>query len=151
MGRLDGVHGPGSKMESARLRECQSILFGIQILLLFQVAVASLYFRQLLDPKQRHLHLMATFLVAVTAALMVTPWSRHRRPAHDETIVARAVLAGRLSFMFCMLVDLYFIGWMILKSQALALSLSVLLAIVCTGVWFIPPFVYGRRHYHYNG
>src|SRR5262245_25946426 len=79
--------GAGKKEEvklaaaaSYLLEECRMVLPGIQALFGFQlIAVFNQGFDEKLSPGEQQLHFIALFLVALSAALVMTPAAIHRQ------------------------------------------------------------------------
>jgi hypothetical protein len=73
------------------------VLPGIQALFGFQlIAVFETPFPKLLSPAEQQLHLAALGLVAVAAALVMTPASYHRQTCPREVTVGLVLLSSRL-------------------------------------------------------
>src|SRR5947207_12493010 len=71
---------PLSKAAEYLLQECRTVLPGIQALFGFQlIAVFNSGFAQTLSIGEQRLHLVALFVVAVAAAIIMTPAAYHRQ------------------------------------------------------------------------
>src|SRR4026209_578344 len=71
---------PLSKAAEYLLDECRMVLPGIQALFGFQlIAVFNSAFDQKLNASEQKLHLLATGLIAVAVAIIMTPAALHRQ------------------------------------------------------------------------
>jgi hypothetical protein len=126
------------------LEECRMVLPGIQALFGFQlIAVLSNGFPRLPDPL-KNLHLVATVLNAAAIVLVMSPAAYHRQvsPRAVSTrilkVSTRLLVAsmGPLAVSLC--VELYLVGFVILRSAWAAAVSAALLAFVA-GLWFVLP------------
>src|SRR5438270_6806163 len=88
---------PLSKAAECLIQECRMILPGLQALLGFQLTVVfSQGFDEKLTRPQQQLHLMATALVAVATALVMTPAAYHRQTGTHHVSERFLTLSSRL-------------------------------------------------------
>src|SRR5205814_9891813 len=96
--------GPGERQpvplaDAAKqlMEECRMVLPGIQALFGFQlVAVFETPFPRLLTAEEQQLHLAALGLVAIAAALVMTPAAYHRQTCPREVTAGFVRLSSRL-------------------------------------------------------
>ena len=129
------------------------VLPGIQALLGFQlVAVFSTEFDAKLGPVDQRIHLVATFLVALSVALVMTP-AAYSRQAHPREVsegfiraCTRLLLIGMFPLAIGICLEFYLIAQAILHS-----TLSAVLAAALFGVfavfWIILPRSKALRHF----
>ena len=144
-----------SLSESARflLEECRMVLPGIQALLGFQlVAVFSAEFDRKLSVVDQRIHLLATFLVALAVALVMTP-AAYSRQAHPREVsegfiraCTRLLLVGMFPLAVGICLEFYLIAQAILHSTLSAVFASVLFAVFVV-FWGILPRSKALRHY----
>jgi chloramphenicol 3-O-phosphotransferase len=134
------------------LDECRMVLPGIQALFGFQlVAVFSDRFDEL-GPWDQRLHLVGIALVAISAALVMTPAAYHRRRGGrlvtDTFIhVASALLvASMLPLAATLGIDFFLIATLVFGSEAQAAPFAVALFAVMVFLWFIFPRMPGLHH-----
>ena len=136
-----------SLSQSARflLEECRMVLPGIQALLGFQlVAVFSSEFDAKLDALDQRIHLVATFLVALSVALVMTP-AAYSRQAHPREVsegfiraCTRLLLIGMFPLAIGICLEFYLIAQVILHSSLSAVFASALLGVFAV-FWIILP------------
>jgi hypothetical protein len=137
---------PLSKAAQYLLEECRMVLPGIQALFGFQlIAVFSNTFSQTLSLTEQRMHLAALGLVAIAAALVMTPASIHRHIGAREvtdrfiSISTRLLVIAMYPLAVGISTDFYLIARIILQSTEIALILSLLLLAICSFFWFILP------------
>lgn len=143
---------PLSKAALYLLEECRMVLPGIQALFGFQlIAVFSNTFSQTLSVLEQQMHLAALGLVAVAAALVMTPASIHRHIGPREvtdrfiTISTRLLVVAMYPLAIGISTDFYLIARIILQSTVIALILAFLLFVTCSLLWFILPRNIGKQ------
>lgn len=143
---------PLSKAALYLLEECRMVLPGIQALFGFQlIAVFSNTFSQTLSVLEQQMHLAALGLVAVAAALVMTPASIHRHIGPREvtdrfiTISTRLLVVAMYPLAIGISTDFYLIARIILQSTEIALILAFLLFVTCSLLWFILPRNIGKQ------
>ena len=144
-----------SLAESARflLEECRMVLPGIQALLGFQlVAVFSAEFDEKLGPVDQWIHLVATFLVALSVALVMTP-AAYSRQAHPREVTegfiracTRLLLVGMFPLAIGICLEFYLIAQAILHSTLSAVAAAALFAVFVI-FWIVLPRSKALRHF----
>ena len=146
------MEGSGDEVERVKLSqaasylldECRMVLPGVQALFGFQlIAVFSDGFGKLGALEQR-LHFASLTLVALAAALVMTPAAYHRMT--DITCVSRAFLANSSRLLLASMValasglalDYYVVGALAFGDRRVALGAAALLAVL-TALWFVFP------------
>lgn len=126
------------------LEECRMVLPGIQALFGFQlVAVFSSGF-DALKAHGKVLHLIATALVAIAVALIMTPAALHRQSTPRRITADFIALSSRflLLSMFPLAVgiclDFYLIAGLMVDAR-LALPLAVALFVLFMALWYALP------------
>jgi hypothetical protein len=123
------------------LDECRMVLPGVQAIFGFQlIAVFSQRFEDLPQLEQR-LHFASLTLVALAAALVMTPAAYHR--ITDITCVSREFLRNSSRLLLASMVvlavglalDYYVVGWLVFADRAAAVGAGALLG-VFTALWF---------------
>ncbi|WP_218578912.1 DUF6328 family protein [Vineibacter terrae] len=124
------------------------ILPGIQALFGFQlIAVFNERFEKALSSSEQGLHLAATCLVAIAAALLMTPAAFQRQAERGiisryfVDLASRLICAALLPLAAGLALDIYLIARLILHSAALACSIAAVLWLVLVGLWFLYPRV----------
>ena len=121
------------------------VLPGIQALFGFQlIAVLNPLFFERLDAVQQRLHLAAIGLVALAIGLIMAPAAYHRQTGPYEVSETFVTLAGRLvlwslgplALGICL--DFYLVGFVILRSQWVALLAAALLLVFAALWWALP-------------
>ena len=128
------------------LEEARMLLPGIQTLFGFQlIVVFNQRFQDNLSTWERDVHLAAMALVAVAAALVMTPAAYHRR-AEPETISRRFVrLSTRLlswslyPLMLGICADFYLVASLITTNDLLSIALALALLAVLAALWIVLP------------
>ncbi|HEX2884899.1 DUF6328 family protein [Vineibacter terrae] len=130
------------------IEEARMILPGIQALFGFQlIAVFNERFEKALSSSEQGLHLAATCLVALAAALLMTPAAFQRQAergiisGHFVNLASRLICAALLPLAAGLALDIYLIARLILHSVALAGSIASVLWLVLIGLWFLYPRV----------
>jgi hypothetical protein len=138
-------HEDISEAVSHLLEECRMVLPGIQALFGFQlVAVFNQRFAQIPSFDQM-LHLVATTLVAIAAALIMTPAAYHRMrhetavSEHFIHICTRFIIASMLLLACGIPSDLFVIAAMIFAKRHFAAVLALGVFAVLVSLWFIFP------------
>jgi predicted lysophospholipase L1 biosynthesis ABC-type transport system permease subunit len=125
--------------------ECRMVLPGIQALFGFQlVVVFSPQFAEKLTIGGQRLHLLAILLIALSAALVMTPAAYHRQTDPQEITRRFLILSTRLMRIALLPLalgisaDFYLIA-SIIAGPPLALVMAVLLLAVLATLWFVLP------------
>jgi hypothetical protein len=133
------------KLDSAAshmLEECRMVLPGVQALFGFQLmAVFANGFDQKLGSGEQYMHFAAMFLVAVAAALAMTPAAVHRQ-SEPTAVTERFVWLSSLLLLLAMIalalglaLDVYLIGRAIFQATVLSVVFAALLLGICAGLW----------------
>ncbi len=127
------------------LQECRMVLPGIQMTFGFQlIVVFNSSFRQLLDPLQQRMHLVAITAVAVAAALVMAPaaFNRHTDPLviSDRLVrlTARLLMASMVPLAIGLCIDLYLLATVILQNSFSG-TYACILFIIFIALWYILP------------
>jgi len=138
------------------LEECRMVLPGIQALFGFQwIAFLNQRFSDVSRANQT-LHLGATAIVAISAALLMTPAAYHRTargraiPEHFISLSTRLILAGMFLLSVGIAVDFFVISSLVVHSPPACLGLAALLWLVLIALWFVYPII-GARVLRSNG
>lgn len=140
-----------SQAASYLLDECRMVLPGVQALFGFQlIAVFNDRFATSLDAFEQRLHFASLTLVAIAAALVMTPAAYHRMT--DITHVTRGflamssrlLLASMVALAIGLALDYYVVGYLVFEDRRVAVAAAALLAIL-TLLWFAFPQSGKRR------
>jgi hypothetical protein len=139
------------------LAEAHMILPGLLMLLGLQIiAVFNDVFQDGLEPYDHVLHLFALCLLAVGAALVVTPAAYHRQvapygiPADFAKLASRFATAALVPLMLALSIDTYLVGKLALGDLPLdkmwtSIAIAGALLLMFSGLWFVFPRVMARR------
>jgi len=134
------------------LEECRMVLPGIQALFGFQlVAVFETPFPKLLTAAEQQLHLVALGLVALAAALVMTPAAYHRQTCPREVtagfvrLSGRLLLAGLVPLAVGVTIDFYLIARVVLGSGWAAAPAVALFGAYAALWWVLPQSAALRR------
>ena len=150
--------GAGKKEEvtldsaaSHLLEECRMVLPGIQALFGFQlIAVFNDGFDHKLAPPERQLHFVALFLVALSAAFVMTPAAIHRQSQQREVserfiwLSSLLLRTSMLPLALGMTLDVYLIARIVFEAPAVAAALAAVLLAVLLLLWIVVPKREGR-------
>ncbi len=134
-----------SQAASYLIDECRMVLPGVQALFGFQlIAVFNQRFAEDLPEEVQWLHFGSLTLVALAAALVMTPAALHRITGTQH--VTRAFLDRASGFLLASMwvlalglaSDYFVVGWLIFESVGLAFAAAALLA-VFSALWFFYP------------
>jgi hypothetical protein len=133
------------------LDECRMVLPGIQAIFGFQlIAVFNERFSRDLHKPEQALHLAALALLALAAALVMTPAAYHRSrgarevSGHFIKLSSRLLLASMLPLALGLSIDVYLIARLVLGTPDLALAVAAALFAVMTFLWFAYPRLQAR-------
>jgi hypothetical protein len=132
------------------IQEARMVLPGIQALFGFQlVAVFNNRFQDLTS-KEQVLHLIALLMVALSAALIMTPAAYHRI-AERGTVSRRFIdLASRflecamLPLMLGIGLDLFLLARLILANVALSAAVALVMLLMFFCLWYVFPWTQRR-------
>ena len=141
MSAIEKPPGPGKiekiSLDSAAghlLEECRMVLPGIQALFGFQlIAVFNQGFGEKLSHAEQTVHLAALLLVALAAALVMTPAAIHRKTQAREVsarfvwVSSTLVLASMFPLALGLSLDVYLISRIVLDSAAAAVAIAAAL------------------------
>jgi hypothetical protein len=135
------------------LEECRMVLPGVQALFGFQlIAVFNAGFAEKLSVPEQELHLFALALVAVAAALIMTPAALDRqsgpRTASERflRVGGRFLIGSMLPLMGGIGIDFYLIARILIGEASLAAAAAAALMGFLALCWFLFPRVYRRRY-----
>jgi hypothetical protein len=135
------------------LEECRMILPGIQTLFGFQlIAVFSQGFDEKLTTAEQQLHFLALFLVALAAALVMTPAAIHRQTQQRSVserfiwLSSMLVLASMFPLALAMSLDVYLIARVVFGTPGIGLAFSALLLALLLALWMLLPRLEGRKN-----
>jgi len=156
MSAIEKPPGPG-KIEKVSLdaaaghllEECRMVLPGIQALFGFQlIAVFNDGFGEKLSHAEQVLHLCALLLVALAAALVMTPAAVHRQTQPQQVserfvwLSSVLVLASMFPLGLGLSLDVYLICRIVLESKPAGAAIAVVLLVFYFVLWGALP----RRH-----
>jgi hypothetical protein len=134
------------------LEECRMVLPGMQALFGFQlVVIFDARFSEALSAGEQQVHLVATFLVVLAIALLMTPaaWHRlrHPRSVSDDfvRISSRFLLASMLPLATSISLEVYIVARVILKQTAAALTIAAGAFGVFAFFWLLLPMLWKRN------
>ncbi len=135
------------------LEECRMVLPGIQALFGFQlIATFNPTFSERLIETDQSLHLLATALVAVAVALIMTPAAIHRTMGAREItdtfirLSTRLLLISMVPLALGIALDFYVVTLMVTEARDLSTLLATALLFVFAIFWFaLPRWVKNRR------
>lgn len=128
------------------LEEARVVLPGVQAIFGFQlIAVFSDGFSKHLSSTEQQLHLVATGMTALAAAIVMAPAALHRQ-TEPESVSTRLVKActvlitvGMAPLLIGLPLDFYLISRVILKDPNTALVLGIVLFLLLGGLWYAMP------------
>jgi len=133
------------------IEECRMVLPGVQAIFGFQlIAGFQQRFAEDLPPPVQWLHFGSLTLVALAAALVMTPAALHRITGVQHVTRAflerssRLLLAGMWILAVGLSCEYFVIGWLIFESPWLAGGAMVLLALLSI-LWYFYPRMERRR------
>jgi hypothetical protein len=136
---------------SRLLDECRMVLPGIQALFGFQlIAVFNPTFTQRLTERQQHLHYVATGLVILAVALIMTPAAYHRQTSPylvSERFIrasTRLLLWSMVPLALAISLEFYLVGTLIV-GHALATTVTTAVFALTVVLWFGLPWLASRR------
>ena len=153
MASIEKPQGAGKKekisLDSAAthlLEECRMVLPGIQALFGFQlIAVFNDGFSEKLAKGEQVLHLGALVLVALAAALVMTPAAVHRSSQQREVserfvwISSGLLLASMIPLALGLCLDVYLISRIVLESKPVAGAVAAVLLVFYFALWMGVP------------
>ena len=142
---------PLAKAAEQLLEECRMVLPGIQALFGFQlIAVFSDGFGKHLSDALQRVHLAATALTCVAVALVMTPAAYQRQTTpksvseHFLRLSSRLLVASMFPLAASISLEIFLVGYVILKSAWAAALAAALLAFLL-GFWFVLPWLRRAR------
>ena len=135
------------------LEDCRMIMPGIQALFGFQlIAVFSQGFDEKLSAGEQQLHFFALFLVALAAALVMTPAAIHRQTQQRSVserfiwLSSMLVLASMFPLALGMSLDVYLIARVVFGTPGIGLAFSAVLLALLMALWMLLPRLEGRKN-----
>jgi hypothetical protein len=147
----DGESGKREHLELTQaatylLDECRMVLPGVQAIFGFQlVAVFSERFARDLDKLHQELHFLSLSMVALAAAMLMTPAAYHRmtriRQVSERFVhtCSRLLLAAMIPLSIGLAIDYYVIGSMIFGPDGVAAYAGAGMLAVLSALWFFFP------------
>jgi hypothetical protein len=143
--QADQEEVPLSKAVEYLLEECRMVLPGLQALFGFQlIAVFNSGFKESLNPAEQRYHLLATALVAISAALIMTPAAYHRQIGAHKISEAFCKLSTRLllwsmwPLAIAIAIEVYLISRIIVNGVLVPLIPAAVFAVFML-LWFALP------------
>jgi uncharacterized protein DUF6328 len=134
-----------SQAASYLLDECRMVLPGVQAIFGFQlIAVFNQRFAEDLPDFAQRMHFASLTLVALAAALVMTPAAYHRMTGITHVTrrfldtSSRLVMSSMVVLAFGLSLDYFVVGWLVFESMAMALAAAVMLAVL-TALWIAFP------------
>jgi uncharacterized protein DUF6328 len=134
-----------SQAASFLLDECRMVLPGVQAIFGFQlIAVFNQRFAEDLPDFAQRLHFASLTLVALAAALVMTPAAYHRMTGITHVTrrfldtSSRLVMGSMVVLAVGLSLDYFVVGWLVFESMAMALAAAVMLAVL-TALWIAFP------------
>jgi hypothetical protein len=131
---------------STLLDECRMVLPGVQAIFGFQLMVVfQQTFGEKLDKSDQCLHLAALVLVAIAAAVIMTPAAYHRihgpREVSDHFIrlSSRLLLFALAALAAGLALDVFILGKLVLERELLAAALAAGVFGVTVFMWYLFP------------
>lgn len=136
------------------IEECRMVLPGVQAIFGFQLMVVfQQKFGEELDKPYQYLHLGALMLVAIAAAVIMTPAAYHRiqgvthvtdrfiRISSRLLLIALGILACGLSL------DVFILGRLVVEQRGVAVAMAAVVFVFMLFMWYLFPRVAdgGRR------
>lgn len=140
-----------SEAAQTLVEECRMVLPGVQAIFGFQlIAVFQQKFGEDLDKPYQYLHLAALTLVAVAAAVIMTPAAYHRIQNPREVtgrfirISSRLLLAALAILAAGLALDVFILARLVLENDATSAALAASVLGVMLFMWYVFPRVSGR-------
>jgi len=134
-----------SQAASFLLDECRMVLPGVQAIFGFQlIAVFNQRFGEDLPDFAQRVHFASLTLVALAAALVMTPAAYHRMTGITHITrrfldtSSRLVMSSMVVLAVGLSLDYFVVGWLVFESMAMALAAAVMLAVL-TALWLAFP------------
>jgi len=134
-----------SQAASFLLDECRMVLPGVQAIFGFQlIAVFNQRFSEDLPDFAQRVHFASLTLVALAAALVMTPAAYHRMTGITHITrrfldtSSRLVMSSMVVLAVGLSLDYFVVGWLVFESMAMALAAAVMLAVL-TALWLAFP------------
>jgi hypothetical protein len=148
----DGDNQDADTQVQQLLSEAHMILPGLLTLLGLQItSVFNPVYQEELGRLDHVLHLVALCLLAVGAALVVTPAAYHRQVSpHDvpddfPAIASTFVTIAMIPLMLAIAIDVYLVSKLACEAEPVSIALSAALLLVFVGLWFVFPRIMMRR------
>jgi hypothetical protein len=126
------------------LEECRMVLPGIQALFGFQLIAFFNQRFETLAATEKWLHLVATFLIAMSAGLVMTPAALHRQRSSSISwrlvTLSTRLLLGSMTFLAVgVTLDFFIIAAMVVEKCTVSAATAGLLFVILIFLWFIFP------------
>jgi hypothetical protein len=134
-----------SQAASYLLDECRMVLPGVQAIFGFQlIAVFNQRFPEDLPHAAQCVHFVSLTLVAIAAALVMTPAAYHRVTGVTHVsrrfleTSSRLLLASMVVLAIGLALDYFVVGWLVFENGWVAVAAAAMLG-AFTGLWFAYP------------
>jgi hypothetical protein len=140
------------KRAEAAIEEARMVLPGIQALFGFQLIAGFNQGFKELPAAEQHLHYSSLVLVAVAIAIIMTPAAYHRIVEQGSVsvffvrLISWLIAAAMVPLMIALGLEVYVVGIVILKAQALSAAIAGALVVLLAALWFGFPFAMRYRH-----
>jgi hypothetical protein len=128
------------------LEECRMVLPGIQALFGFQlIAVFNAGFSDKLSRPEQVMHLAALLVVALAAALVMTPAAVHRQSQQRRVserfiwLSSAFLVASMYPLAAGVCLDIYLIARIVLESKPAAAAIAAAVLLIFLGLWIAVP------------
>jgi hypothetical protein len=127
------------------IEECRMVLPGVQAIFGFQlIAVFNQRFAEDLPEPVQYLHFASLTLVAIAAALVMTPAAYHRITGVQHVtrkfldLSSRVLLASMWFLALGLALDYFVVGWLIFESPWIAVPAALMFGAL-SALWFAFP------------
>jgi hypothetical protein len=140
------------KRAEAAIEEARMVLPGIQALFGFQlIAGFNQGFNQL-SATEQYLHYSSLVLVTIAIAIIMTPAAYHRIVEQGSVslffvrLISWLIAVAMVPLMIALGLEVYVVGIVILKAQALSAVIAGAVVVLVAALWFGFPFAMRNRH-----
>ncbi|HEU4409575.1 MAG TPA: DUF6328 family protein [Polyangiaceae bacterium] len=152
-GEKDGSHEQELGSTAGQtIGETHMVVPSVLTLFGFQLMVATNPdFRTKLALWEQYAHLTSLVLVAISAALVMTPAAYHRqaepkRISHQYVDLVSAIIPASLALlMFAISTEVYLIWQLVTGKRLVSAPVALALLATCAGLWFVLPRRLARR------
>ena len=140
------------KQAEAAIEEARMVLPGIQALFGFQLIAGFNQGFKELPVAGQYLHYSSLVLVTVAIAIIMTPAAYHRIVEQGSVslffvrLISWLIAVAMVPLMLALGLEVYVVGIVILKVQALSAVIAAALVVLIATLWFGFPFAMRNRH-----